>query len=440
MSDAELIDIPQEAALPRSEEIEIALIRRDGGTQIRAAINQRKVNEYAEVLSGGGTLPPVDVFYDGTEYWLHDGFHRTQAHVWAGLKTIKAYIKPGTRRDAIFAATGANGTHGLERSDEDKRRAVWTLLSDEEWRQMADRRIAEHTHVSPTFVGKLRKEYEETVHGGQSDASAVRTDKLGRKIDTTNIGGKKADPPAAPKGSATSLPSSPTPPVDKIGVGDWVRAQSGHEGEVVSIDGRTYTVKTSNGERGYLPTQLTKVDRPTGPQLPPPAAAHADMRRTLESLYTLGGWVGSTMITLYEAPALEAAGLIACCKRRSPTGAPVRWFQITAQGAEILGRPALEFVPEPAADDYPDTQKPASAAPAPSPDAPAPQTTPSAPAPAAQPVSVTLALLPATPDQPRTASLVLRHGDKTAMRRIVFRDAQALGQGILDAEAETLSS
>ena len=32
-------------------------------------------------MRAGDQFPPIDVFFDGQNYWLVDGFHRLQAHV-----------------------------------------------------------------------------------------------------------------------------------------------------------------------------------------------------------------------------------------------------------------------------------------------------------------------------------------------------------------------
>jgi hypothetical protein len=61
-------------------------------------------------------------------------------------------VRQGTRRDAVLYSVGANAKHGLRRSVADKRRAVETLLKDEEWRQFGPTGIAERTNVSRQFV------------------------------------------------------------------------------------------------------------------------------------------------------------------------------------------------------------------------------------------------------------------------------------------------
>lgn len=131
-------------------------IRLDGATQPRTGISEPTVAEYAEALLKGDTLPPVVAFWDGTSRWLADGFHRVHAHRQAGSVEVEVDQRDGTRRDAVLYSVGANAHHGLRRSDDDKRKAVRLVLEDAEWGQWSDRRIAEVTATSPTFVGKVR--------------------------------------------------------------------------------------------------------------------------------------------------------------------------------------------------------------------------------------------------------------------------------------------
>ncbi len=137
--------------------IEVELLRLDGGTQPRAALNFLTIEEYAQAMLGGVQFPPVTVFYDGTDYWLADGFHRVRAAEQAGLAEIAADIRQGTRRDAVLYSVGANAAHGMRRTNKDKRRAVLTLLNDEEWAGWADREIARRCAVSNNFVSDLRR-------------------------------------------------------------------------------------------------------------------------------------------------------------------------------------------------------------------------------------------------------------------------------------------
>ena len=137
--------------------IELSKIRIDGGTQTREKLNQATVKEYIEAINAGATFPPVTLFFDGSNYWLADGFHRYFATKKAGKKQIHEDITPGTQRDAVLHSLGANTAHGLPRSNKDKQRAVETLLNDPEWSNWSNREIAEKCVVSHSYVNTLRE-------------------------------------------------------------------------------------------------------------------------------------------------------------------------------------------------------------------------------------------------------------------------------------------
>lgn len=135
----------------------LAAIRTDGGTQVRARIDGDAVNDYARALPD---LPPVEVCWDGAEYWLTDGFHRVAAHHQVGSLQVDALIREGTKRDAVLRACSANGGHGVRRTNHDKRNAVKVMLCDDEWSTWTDRAIAEHCAVSHPFVSQMRRALE----------------------------------------------------------------------------------------------------------------------------------------------------------------------------------------------------------------------------------------------------------------------------------------
>lgn len=172
-----------------TELIPIAKVRRDGGTQPRAALDAATVETYAETLVEGGKLPPVGLTYDGTDYWLWDGFHRAAAHERAGCDVIEADVTAGTRRDAVLLAVGANATHGLRRTTEDKRRAVMILLGDDEWAGWSDHEIARRAHVSQPFVGKMRALTNNVI----SERAFATKHGTVATMDTAAIGKRAAD-------------------------------------------------------------------------------------------------------------------------------------------------------------------------------------------------------------------------------------------------------
>jgi N6-adenosine-specific RNA methylase IME4 len=165
----------------------LSLIRIDGGTQPRAHLFDNKVAEYAEAMGAGAAFPPVVVFHDGKDHWLADGFHRVAAASSRGLVEFDADVHQGTQRDAILFSLSANATHGLPRTNEDKRRAVSRMLDDLEWRDWSDSEIARRCAVSHTFVAQLRSRLtcnvsSERTYASKSGAvSTMETAAIGRK-------------------------------------------------------------------------------------------------------------------------------------------------------------------------------------------------------------------------------------------------------------------
>lgn len=151
--------------------IDISLLRVNGGTQSRAEISRTVVADYAEAMGEGASFPPLVVFYDGAEYWLADGFHRYEAYSRAGIYEAIAEVRQGTQRDAVLFSVGANASHGLRRTNDDKRRAVMVLLNDEEWSAWSDREIARRAAVHHDLVGRMRGE----LSGGKRQIEPVRT-------------------------------------------------------------------------------------------------------------------------------------------------------------------------------------------------------------------------------------------------------------------------
>ena len=139
------------------DKLKLSEIRLDGGTQPRVSLRQDIVDEYAlDMQRGDSIFPPVDVFYDGTNYWLADGFHRYQAAKKLGLVEIGCNVHQGRVREAILFSAGANARHGFRRSNADKQRQVEMLLKDDEWSKWADNAIARRCDVYHSFVSKIR--------------------------------------------------------------------------------------------------------------------------------------------------------------------------------------------------------------------------------------------------------------------------------------------
>jgi len=172
--------------------INIKTIRIDGGTQSRVEINNEIVTEYSDAIKAGAEFPAVVVFNDGADNWLADGFHRFHAHNQAGKTSIFADVRPGTARDAVLYSLGANGTHGLNRTNADKRKAVVTMLNDAEWVKWSDSAIAKSCSVSGAYVGQVRSSLTINV-SSEKPAERTFTTKHGTvaTMQTANIGKAK---------------------------------------------------------------------------------------------------------------------------------------------------------------------------------------------------------------------------------------------------------
>jgi len=128
----------------------------DPKLQSRTETNEQTIEDYSDAIKLGDEFPPLLVYFDGTHYWLVDGYHRYHAHKKAGKAGVTCDVVNGTFTDAVLKAASVNSTHGMRRTYADKRKAVMTLLEDFEWKDWSNAEIARHCCVSPTFVANLR--------------------------------------------------------------------------------------------------------------------------------------------------------------------------------------------------------------------------------------------------------------------------------------------
>jgi hypothetical protein len=140
------------------KEIKLDLIRLDSGAQARAKLDEDVVAQYAEALTARAAFPPPVVYFDGTDHWLAEGFHRVHANLKIGAVSMEVEVRLGNKRDAVLFGVGANQDHGLQRNNADKRKAAEILLMDEEWGKWSDREVARRVGVGHTFIARVRAE------------------------------------------------------------------------------------------------------------------------------------------------------------------------------------------------------------------------------------------------------------------------------------------
>lgn len=134
-------------------------IRTDGGTQMRPSLDHAHVEDIKAKMSEGlwqwETYDKVIIFYDGTTYWLVDGFHRHRA---ASLLDIPLMceIHHGSLQDAIWYATSTNKSHGLKRSNKTIERTVMEALRHPASQGKSSRELAEWVGVTHTTINNYR--------------------------------------------------------------------------------------------------------------------------------------------------------------------------------------------------------------------------------------------------------------------------------------------
>src|SRR5262249_42726983 len=118
------------------EQIPLNQIDIANSPQVRVCLSEEAIKEYKEAMELGADFPPIVVFKgdDGPAYLIADGHHRVKAARQAGLEAIAAEVHEGAIQDTTLRAVGANATHGLPRTKEDKEAAVRLLLSIKDWK------------------------------------------------------------------------------------------------------------------------------------------------------------------------------------------------------------------------------------------------------------------------------------------------------------------
>src|ERR1700722_12778955 len=118
------------------EDIEIKLLAVT--FQPRVGLDQEVIDGYAQVIKESkkaeqpNPFPPIIVFRDELGHLrVADGCHRLPAHKKAGEKSIACRLyKGGDLAAKYYAITVANRTHGIQRSNRDKIRAVKAFFAE----------------------------------------------------------------------------------------------------------------------------------------------------------------------------------------------------------------------------------------------------------------------------------------------------------------------
>lgn len=206
-------------------QLELNKIRLDGDTQPRVQLDDSTVREYIDEIVGGAKFPPIVVFFDGSEYWLADGFHRYHAHLGLGLAEIESEVKQGTLEDARWYSFGVNKSHGLRRTNEDKRRAIEAALHFTHQHHSppkSDEELARHCGATPPTVAKYRellgisKNFrDERIVTRNGSTYIMQTGNIGKQISSVEYLEEPAFPSTLPF-PESNVTYSPEPILEQI--------------------------------------------------------------------------------------------------------------------------------------------------------------------------------------------------------------------------------
>lgn len=171
-------------------------IRIDCDTQSRVELNEAIIVEYAEAMERGEEFPAILVFFndEADEFVIADGFHRYHAHIRARPNDpILAEQRLGTIEDAQWASLAANQSHGLQRTNADKRKAITQALLHPKGVSLSNRQIAKHVGVDHKTVAVIRTENELS---GEIPQIESRTVQRGDQTYQQSLRTKKSEPKA----------------------------------------------------------------------------------------------------------------------------------------------------------------------------------------------------------------------------------------------------
>ena len=173
-------------------------VRSDGDTQFRKKIDQKNINYYAECMEDGDVFPPIEVVFDGSEYWLWNGFHRYHAYKKIGVDVVEVDYRPGTQEDAQDLALGANSDHGFGLTKADRKNKVQWALSQERYKDYNNVQLAKLCKVSDTFVAAERnpavrqKQEQNRLTHYQNKLESSSTE--GNQSSSTDLGSTEIEP------------------------------------------------------------------------------------------------------------------------------------------------------------------------------------------------------------------------------------------------------
>jgi hypothetical protein len=198
--------------------VSLASIVIDDRFQTRAAIDHAAIEDYIEAIRvrGRWPFPPIKI----VSQFLVDGFHRvTAAKLVAADRGTSAELRRSLQDIpcervlvdlssddvpdlALQHALAANHTHGLKRTNADKRRAIELALKC--WPDRSDREIAKLTGTSHPNVGTVRGELKVEILPPESEPESPLDHPL--VVEELPLESKPSSLPEGSSGGVETLP------------------------------------------------------------------------------------------------------------------------------------------------------------------------------------------------------------------------------------------
>lgn len=120
-----------------------------------APSSEMVIMSYMDEIKPSLSCPPLSVCFDGSDYWLFDGYHRLEAMKRIGFNTCLIKVYKGTRRDALrryicdkLKSRGAKAKNIV-------RYCIELLCEDSEWMGMGSKALANLFQRKEEFFDNL---------------------------------------------------------------------------------------------------------------------------------------------------------------------------------------------------------------------------------------------------------------------------------------------
>lgn len=289
----------------RKEEVKVEQIKLPRETQIRKKISLDVVREYAAAYKRGDELPAPRAIYDGANYWVWDGFHRTEAwtdkEVGLGKKTMVLDVQDGTLDDAMWMATSANSTHGLRLTTAEKQLAVFRAIALRPNASASE--IARHVGCDKDTVTARKRELADLpkVQANLEKARTGLSEAIGHQQEAAAVEGEKDHQKAIEKAEAEYQAAQ--------GKLEAAKKFATNAGYIVSADGRVFNRKAP----AVAPASPVKIKDAGGHTVPKKIAdvfADSTLEGTVKAIFTAkahteGTWQKAALTLATTHPHLD---------------------------------------------------------------------------------------------------------------------------------------